>query len=364
MVENVSLFCHDLFSSFARSDQRRWGEVYVRGLVSLPGRKTIRRISDHVVGGRADQSLQQFVNQSPWRWEPVRERLAHRVATALRPRALIVEDTVFAKNGTGSVGVARQYAAPARRMLSCQLGLAVLLATDDGCVPVNWRLRLPRAWDDDDTRRSRTRVPDTERHRPRRAHVLNMIDEMTAGWDLPPMPVLIDARDERDVEMLMRGLDARDLRYAVRVADDTPAPAPARRMGQLIMNVRETAGDRTEHVRFVLAPVDRAGTTNGTHPARRRRVLAEWAAGRPRPAAVHLTNLTHDQLPDLVRLVRSRRRSAEDLDRLQDEFGLGDFEGRSFAGWHHHVTLVSVAHAYRAMNAGTGAADGTDQAIA
>ena len=25
------------------------------------------------------------------------------------------------------------------------------------------------------------------------------------------------------------------------------------------------------------------------------------------------------------------------------EFGLGDFEGRSFRGWHHHVTLASVA---------------------
>jgi SRSO17 transposase len=25
---------------------------------------------------------------------------------------------------------------------------------------------------------------------------------------------------------------------------------------------------------------------------------------------------------------------------------LDHFEGRSFAGWHHHVTLVSLAHAF------------------
>jgi SRSO17 transposase len=26
--------------------------------------------------------------------------------------------------------------------------------------------------------------------------------------------------------------------------------------------------------------------------------------------------------------------------------GLDHFEGRSFAGWHHHVTLVAVAHGF------------------
>ncbi|MFC0110199.1 hypothetical protein ACFFRB_28540 [Kibdelosporangium aridum subsp. largum] len=30
--------------------------------------------------------------------------------------------------------------------------------------------------------------------------------------------------------------------------------------------------------------------------------------------------------------------------RLRDDFGLRHFEGRSYAGWHHHVTLVSAAH--------------------
>jgi SRSO17 transposase len=35
---------------------------------------------------------------------------------------------------------------------------------------------------------------------------------------------------------------------------------------------------------------------------------------------------------------------------LRGEFGLQDFEGRSFTGWHHHVTLVSAAHALRAVN--------------
>src|SRR4051812_38071252 len=83
----LSEFCQEHLSSLARSDQRRWGEVYIRGLVSVPGRKSIKRISDYVVGWRADQCLQQFINQSTWRWEPVRRTLAQTVTSMVRPRA-------------------------------------------------------------------------------------------------------------------------------------------------------------------------------------------------------------------------------------------------------------------------------------
>jgi SRSO17 transposase len=31
---------------------------------------------------------------------------------------------------------------------------------------------------------------------------------------------------------------------------------------------------------------------------------------------------------------------------LKDALGLDHFEGRSFGGWHHHVTLVSAAHGF------------------
>src|ERR1700761_8783819 len=68
-------FCYELFDSFARADQRRWGELYVRGLLTVPGRKTVRKISD-LAGGGVEQCLQQFVNQSTWDWSAVRRDLA------------------------------------------------------------------------------------------------------------------------------------------------------------------------------------------------------------------------------------------------------------------------------------------------
>ena len=36
----------------------------------------------------------------------------------------------------------------------------------------------------------------------------------------------------------------------------------------------------------------------------------------------------------------------QDYRELKGALGLDHFEGRSFGGWHHHVTLVSVAHGF------------------
>nr|BFF00340.1 hypothetical protein GCM10020241_20150 [Streptoalloteichus tenebrarius] len=55
---------------------------------------------------------------------------------------------------------------------------------------------------------------------------------------------------------------------------------------------------------------------------------------------------------DAPALVRLRDRATAFVAAVRDDFGLCDFEGRSFRGWHHHATLVSAAHAF-AVTAGT-----------
>ena len=101
-------FAAEMFASLPRSDQRRWGETYLRGLMLDGRRKSIEPMAARLPDGD-EQCLQQFVNQSPWEWTPVRTALAVRMTDAIAPLAWIIDDTGFPKAGRYSVGVARQY---------------------------------------------------------------------------------------------------------------------------------------------------------------------------------------------------------------------------------------------------------------
>ena len=367
---DVADLCGDLFWSLARADQRRWAEVYVRGLVSVPGRKSIRRIADHVVGYRAEQSLQQFLNQSPWDERVVRRSLAALVSAALHPRLWAFREVAFPKHGQNSVAVARQYAPSLSRMLNGQLGMAAFLVADEGSCPVTWRLAMPQCWDEDAKRRAGANVPPGERHRPWWHYVLNALDEMIDGWGMPPAPVLVDGRHEHRLEPLLRGLEVRRVRYAVQVAPEAPLRAACGRAG---LERRLTVADIAAAIptanrsvvgwsggrprggcsAFALTPMAPGQPVSRIVPGyghiSPRHLLAEWPHGCPRPAGLWITNLNRARLPDLVGLLKLGGQADVDLHRMSGESGLQHFEGRSFRGWHHHVTLVSVAHAYRLL---------------
>jgi SRSO17 transposase len=76
-------------------------------------------------------------------------------------------------------------------------------------------------------------------------------------------------------------------------------------------------------------------------------LLAEWPQGAEEPIKYWLSNLPADTSPaHLVGLAKIRWRIEHDYRELKDALGLDHFEGRSYRGWQHHVTLVSVAHAF------------------
>ena len=76
-------------------------------------------------------------------------------------------------------------------------------------------------------------------------------------------------------------------------------------------------------------------------------LLCQWPEDEQEPTKYWLANLPAETtLFELVRLAKLRWRIELDYRELKDALGLDHFEGRSFRGWHHHVTLVSVAHGF------------------
>ena len=66
-----------------------------------------------------------------------------------------------------------------------------------------------------------------------------------------------------------------------------------------------------------------------------------------RPTDYWLSNLPADTpIGELVRLAKIRWRIEHDYRELKTGLGLDHFEGRSYTGWHRHVTLAALAQAF------------------
>lgn len=375
-------FAAEIFAPMSRKDQRRWGECYLRGLMADGRRKSIEPMASRLPDGD-EQCLQQFVNQSPWDETRVRERLARQVCEEIEPDAWVIDDTGFPKFGRHSVGVARQYCGALGKVANCQVGVSVNAANDDASCPLDWRLFLPEEWDEDQERRAKVHLPAEVRHEPKWRQALSMLDELRE-WGLDAKPVLADGAYGDNTEFRC-GLEERGLDYVVQAKGATSAYAedvrpkrpeysgrgrpPKPRYRERPSSLRELAlqagprkarqvswrgGTRGRLRSRFLALRVRPANVELRRAARRegrelevRWLLCEWPAGAPEPTKYWLSNLpTETKLGELARLAKLRWRVEHDYRELKDALGLDHFEGRSYRGWNHHVTLVSVAHAF------------------
>lgn len=375
----LELFAQEMFEPMRRKDQRRWGGVYLRGLMLDGKRKSIEPMAARVEDGD-EQCLQQFVNQSPWDAVAVRERLAVRMSAVIAPAAWVVDDTGFPKQGKKSVGVGRQYCGALGKVGNCQIGVSISAVKAQASCPLDWRLFLPEAWDQDPRRRE-CRVPDDVRHEPKWKLALSMIDELV-GWGLRAPPVLGDSAYGDATEFRL-GLEERDLSYVLDVKATTsaitestvperpeyggrgqPPKARYRRPFSTLAALATEAGEgayeqitwregtrgqmtsRFAAIRVRPANIKlRSADLDGQLPVRW--LLAEWPDDADAPTDYWISNLPDDTPIDrLVEMAKLRWRVEQDYRELKDSLGLDHFEGRSWPGWHHHVTLVSVAHGF------------------
>jgi SRSO17 transposase len=380
-------FSEEMFASMRRKDQRRWGEVYLRGLMLDGKRKSIEPMAARLADGD-EQCLQQFVNQSPWDPVAVRRAVAVRMSSELAPEAWVVDDTGFPKFGKRSVGVARQYSGALGKVGNCQIGVSINAASENASCPLNWRLFVPQEWDEDSVwnqeRRTQARLPDDVHHVEKWRLGLVMIDELI-GWGITP-PVIVGDGAYGGATEFRSGLEQRGLDYLLDVkgaasayAEQVKPEQPPRRPGrgrppgvryrqapsslkQLALDAGKKAaltvtwreGTRGKMSSRFLALRVRPANIDLRRQAHKngdalplRWLIYEWPAKQAEPTKYWLSNLP-DQTPlkQLVRLAKMRFRVEQDYRELKDALGLDHFEGRSYPGWNHHVTLVSVAHAF------------------
>jgi SRSO17 transposase len=348
------------------------------------------------------QGLQQFITSSTWDYEVVRGNLARWGSEVIDPMVYVVDDSGFPKDGTASPCVARQYSGTLGKTGNCQIGVSVQMATDHASLAANWRLFCPASWDDTtigdaDTaaqvrrRRERAGIPDQVRHREKWRLALDMFDQMTDQWSLGKLPVVGDS-GYGDATEFRLGLDERGFGYVLEVdptasaypGDAEPVAAPYGGRGRPPVpsypgkpsNLRELAlaagrgalhqvtwrrGTKTSkgnpnaamRSRFLairVRPANHHIPRNADGSLPEGWLIAEWPAGKAEPTKYWLSNMDiHTPLKTMIRLAKIRWRIEHDYRELKTGLGLDHFEGRSFTGWHRHVTLVCLAQAFATL---------------
>jgi SRSO17 transposase len=382
----LEAFLADIVLSMARKERRQHAEEYIRGLLMDGERKSIEPIANRLPDGDV-QALQQFVNQSPWSSQEVRASLARKVEREFVPEAYwIIDEVSFPKQGKHSVGVARQYCGALGKTANCQVAVTLDLGTEESSTPLDWALYLPEQWINDSVRRKEAGVPEEITFKTKTELALDLIDEIRA-WGLQDRLVLTDSA-YGDVYEFRQGLRSRQLDYVVQVSgeltawteDPHPAEPPMKRGGKiprkrlyakelpparsLCQIAKDLPSQRWKKItwregtkgplssRFARVIVWMAnGLVQGkTMEVPSEELLIEWPKGQEDPLKFWLSSLTPHRTSSswrgLVRKAKGRFRIEQDYQEMKGELGLDHFEGRSWQGWHHHVTLVTLAYAF------------------
>ena len=356
--------------------------MYVRGLLGPGERKSVEPLVARVAPDDYEQ-VHHFVCTSCWEPAPLERVLAERAQAMVGgPDAvLIIDDTALLKQGTRSVGVARQYAGAAGKTTNCQTLVSLTLARGEVPVGVALRLFLPEEWTADPARCRAVGVPEERlAYRTKRDIALRELDRLQAAgvtWGC----VLADAGYGISAEF-RRALSARGLTWAVGipriqkvyptdVTTHMPAPAAGARHGRPrrhpVPSVPSTPAEQVLggarwrrltwrsgtkgplSARFAavrIAVADGTQSSTGQHlPGEAAWLVGEWRDRGERK--YYLTNHPpRTALRALAAAIKARWSCEQAHQQLKEELGLDHFEGRTWLGLHHHALMTLISFAF------------------
>ena len=381
-------YMEHLAEGLGHVDRRAGLLGYCTGLMLPLSRKSVEPIAARIDPLRASakhQALHHFVAKAEWSDDEMLRRVAQWVVPHMdlaRGGYWIIDDTGFPKQGTHSVGVARQYCGMLGKQDNCQVAVSVSLACEEGSLPVAWRLYLPHEWADDTARRDRAEVPQEVRFATKPQIALQQLEALL-DEGAPRHCVLADAGYGVDTAFRLR-LSELGLPYMVGITSAVvvwppgvePLPAkpyagkgrppvmPRRTVRRQPMSVKALAmamsasafqtiswregTNETLSSRFAALRVRRAGGNSGRARLQPKEwLLIEWPAGQDEPTKYWLSTLTEDAaINDLVNAAHLRWRIERDYQDLKQELGLGHYEGRGWRGFHHHASLCIAAYGF------------------
>jgi SRSO17 transposase len=378
---------HERFAPlFGKEQAQDHGYTYVKGLMVCPERKSVEPIALNVGDGQVS-ALQKFINIAPWDHGDVQAEVQAVFADELVPTATgspigvvgVVDESGFAKKGQHSAGVARQHNGRLGKEDNCQVGVFLVGVTPGGSALLDHQLYLPESWCEDSRacaeRREKVHIPEAVGLQTKPQIAAGLIRQAAALGVVSLDWGTADEGYGKSGEFLDE-VERLEQRYVVEVpvtttvwAEDPTGCVPAYG-GRGRVPTRPTR-EAVASVAAVAAGLGR----QAWRPLQVRRgakgpLAFEFACVRvwsvrhrkPGPPVWLLVRRSLEPVPEVKYYVSNAdastplgvlaevactRHAVEDyFEDAKSYLGMAQYETRSYVGWHHHMSLVAMAHLF------------------
>jgi SRSO17 transposase len=378
---------HERFAPlFGKEQAQDHAYFYVKGLMVCPERKSIEPIALNVGNGQVS-AMQKFVNIAPWDRDDIQTEIRTVFAEELVPTAIatpvgvvgIVDESGFTKKGDQSVGVARQYNGRLGKEDNCQVGVFLVGVTPGGMALLDHHLYLPESWCEDtpagQERRAKVHVPETVSFQTKPQIAAGLIHQTTV-LDIVPLDWITADEEYGTNGDFLDALEALEQRYVVEVPVTTTVwtADPASCIPEYGGRGRVPTRPSRESVGSVVAVVadlpPEQWRTLCVGQGAKGPLVFEFAAvrvwavrhGEAGPPIWLVVRRSLEETPEikyyvsngaaatplevLAEVACTRHRIEEFFEDSKSYLGMAQYETRSWIGWHHHMSLVGMAHLF------------------
>jgi len=364
-----------------REEQRQWALTYLHAQLLDLERKSIEPMALALADGNV-QAMQQFISLGAWDDAAVLALHQHLVADTLGDQqtgVLIIDGCDFPKQGSHSVGVARQWCGALGKVANCQASVLACYASQHGFTLVASRLYMPEKWFTPayQARREKCAVPADLAFQRQPELAWDLIGSLHEEQVLPFQWVIGDEHFGNN-PVLLDQIAAADLFYLMEVPHDTlvwlerPAtvvPPPSGKKGRPPQRARLLA-DAPAALRVDAIAADgalvwryyqiqegakgpliaafafaRVVAVRDGLPGPEQWLLLRRSLGERAQLKTYLSNApAPTPQTSLVRMSGMRWPVEAAIEECKSEVGMDHYEVRGWRGWHHHMTMTLLAH--------------------
>lgn len=380
----LTYFVEEFSDIWNRKDRCLHCKEYVFGLLLDGDRKSIEPLASRIPNGNM-QALQQFTADSPWDPTSLQLKLAEYMNHKLKPEAeasvLILDDTSLPKQGKSSIGVKRQYCGALGKIANCQVMVSWQYAEGGQRqihFPLLAELFLPEDWTQTPERLVQAKVPERRfEFKEKWKIALDLLDQIRHQF--PHEACIFDA-GYGEIRPFLQELDSRNEFFVAQIpgspAGFWPIDVPTRMTspsGRGPKRKYPAVADpniklfTAEEWAQILLTKKKAWHTIRLPLQRRKKVKVAATRVRERLHADALRSagparwLICEQYVDgtlkyyvsnfpetasirkMIHIIHSRYKIEQGYQQLKEEIGLDHYEGRSWLGLHHHISLCFMA---------------------